>query len=364
LKGIRAKQKYIVKLSQSQDQPTTPLLKATSRTLKKRGLSDTAVLIDESTVSPGRPLKMRRRLEFGMLAEEQKTFTPEEALSLLLEMSLTVDNYQLLRTSCVKKGHKNLFPSYKEVVKAKTACRPDPNTVRITESHAEVQLRSLLEHTTRRIVEMQKEVVIQEMRAKNVQQETATLIVSWGLDGSTGQSRYKQLRFDGLPMNDSSLVATTLVPLQLKNNQNPNLPYWHNRRAQSSNFCRPIKLQFAKEDRQLIMRENASMQHQIRQLQPVKIDLGNDLKLDVDFNLHMTLIDGKVLNHITNTNSMQRCPLCGARPSEFNDISRINSDAFPVPQHNLVYGVSPLHAWIRFFECCLKISYKLDIEKW
>jgi hypothetical protein len=211
---------------------------------------------------------------------------------------------------------------------------------------------------------MQQDVIVQEMIAKNVNQETATLIVSWGMDGSTGHSMYKQLRFDGRPMDDSSLFATTLVPLQLTNNQNPSLPYWHNKRAQSPNFCRPIKLQFAKEDRDLIRRENMVMQHQISQLQPVQINLGEERKINVNFQMHMTLIDGKVLNHITNTNSMQRCPLCNARPSEFNNIPFIESAAFPVPQHNLVYGVSPLHAWIRFFECCLKISYKIDIKKW
>lgn len=31
---------------------------------------------------------------------------------------------------------------------------------------------------------------------------------------------------------------------------------------------------------------------------------------------------------------------------------------------NLRFGISTLHAWIRFFECCLHLSYKLGIEKW
>ena len=31
---------------------------------------------------------------------------------------------------------------------------------------------------------------------------------------------------------------------------------------------------------------------------------------------------------------------------------------------NLNFGLSPLHSWIRFFECCLHVSYRLDIKTW
>lgn len=30
----------------------------------------------------------------------------------------------------------------------------------------------------------------------------------------------------------------------------------------------------------------------------------------------------------------------------------------------LHYGISPLHAWMRFFECLLHISYRMEIKKW
>jgi hypothetical protein len=29
-----------------------------------------------------------------------------------------------------------------------------------------------------------------------------------------------------------------------------------------------------------------------------------------------------------------------------------------------MYGISNLHAWIRCLECCLHITYRLDIKKW
>jgi hypothetical protein len=31
---------------------------------------------------------------------------------------------------------------------------------------------------------------------------------------------------------------------------------------------------------------------------------------------------------------------------------------------NLNYGMSSLHAWIRFFELGLNVSYRLDFKKW
>lgn len=37
---------------------------------------------------------------------------------------------------------------------------------------------------------------------------------------------------------------------------------------------------------------------------------------------------------------------------------------FKAKIENLNYGISPLHAWIRFFEFVLKISYKLQLKKW
>ena len=36
----------------------------------------------------------------------------------------------------------------------------------------------------------------------------------------------------------------------------------------------------------------------------------------------------------------------------------------PILKENLEFGISWLHAWIRFFECCLHLSYRIEIKKW
>ena len=35
----------------------------------------------------------------------------------------------------------------------------------------------------------------------------------------------------------------------------------------------------------------------------------------------------------------------------------------PVQESHLMFGLSTMHAWIRFFECLVHLSYQLDIFK-
>lgn len=74
------------------------------------------------------------------------------------------------------------------------------------------------------------------------------------------------------------------------------------------------------------------------------------------------MIDGKVCNALTDTASSQRCYICQASSKQFNDTDEIlNSN---INEANLSFGISSLHAWIRLFECCSHLSYKLHLQKW
>lgn len=138
---------------------------------------------------------------------------------------------------------------------------------------------------------------------------------------------------------------------------------WNNRASQSTRFCRPISLQYVKESADIIATQKASIEAEIDELQTLEIDL-NNVNVRIHFSLFLTLIDGKVLNIITNTKSTQACPICHATPKQFNDLSNRSKTTFIPDPKSLQYGVSPLHAWIRFFECCLHISYRLDTKVW
>lgn len=36
----------------------------------------------------------------------------------------------------------------------------------------------------------------------------------------------------------------------------------------------------------------------------------------------------------------------------------------PINEEALLFGISPLHARIRFYECLLHVAYRLDLKKW
>jgi len=78
--------------------------------------------------------------------------------------------------------------------------------------------------------------------------------------------------------------------------------------------------------------------------------------------LSLTLIDGKVLNVLTGTKSMQTCPICHRNPKDFNVNANIEGRLFVSIKSALTFGISPLHAYIRIFEMCLQISYRLNIK--
>lgn len=74
------------------------------------------------------------------------------------------------------------------------------------------------------------------------------------------------------------------------------------------------------------------------------------------------MMDGKVCNALSGNRSSMKCYICGALPREMNNIQEVlkktpNKDTFK-------YGLSTLHAHIRFFECLLHIAYRLDVKKW
>ena len=60
---------------------------------------------------------------------------------------------------------------------------------------------------------------------------------------------------------------------------------------------------------------------------------------------------------------MQCCPICHATPNMMSNL-KIFKEGFVADGQGgqaLCYGISPLHAWIRFFEFILHISYRIEI---
>ena len=213
---------------------------------------------------------------------------------------------------------------------------------------AQVSLQAVLDHTAIRLLQLKHEVLTSLGLSLEL-----TLICKWGMDGSSEQSISKQRTV--LEETDESLFVTSLVPLRLvaSNGQ----VVWSNRTPRSPRFWRPLRLQFKKEAAALIREEETFWKHQIRKLEAV---CQHDVKVHNE--LHLTMIDGKVANALSNTRSQQTCNLCGANPRDMNDLEMVSARSV---QHEVTqYGLSPLHAWIRCFEALLKISYRLSLRIW
>lgn len=181
------------------------------------------------------------------------------------------------------------------------------------------------------------------------------LIYSWGFDGSTGQAQYNM----SSPGTDSSLFATTAIPLKLHDQNNTTI--WMNPAPASTHFVRPIRLEFAKESKEFVLSQHADLQQQIDGLHPLEVLFDDGRVVNVSGKFLLTLLDGKCLAFLTGTPSMASCPLCQAKPSMLNITDSKN---FVMKEGAAQYGISPLHFCIRSLEAVLKLSYRLELQKW
>jgi len=335
---------------------TEVLLHSVTGKLRSEGKTDFAKVIhDISEGSPTRATKYRRSLDS---VNTNIPFTNDEALSLFIELGLSQSKYQQLRNAHLQKKSK-MIPSYKKLCKAKLLCYPDSG-LSITINEAEVLLQPLLDHTIERIIHYQTEVIktLSEKKLENL-----TLIGKWGCDGSSGHSKYKQ-KLDENSSSDESIFFTSYVPLQLVHIDSltkETIIVWKNPRPSSPRYCRPIKIECAKESVDLIKKTSDYVEQQIMNLSKFSTTI-NGKKICVSYILTLTMIDTKVCNSLSETTSAMRCYLCNCTSKNFNDIDKMLSQE--IITDRLKFGLSSLHCWIRCFEFLLHLSYKLDTLKW
>ncbi|XP_049304258.1 uncharacterized protein LOC125776435 [Bactrocera dorsalis] len=338
---------------------TNLLVRAAATSARTQGDTDLAAVLKESMESPTRPSKMRK-----FVNEDPKKpipYSADEALAFLLEHNFSKEQYNAIRDGS-KKRNSDIYPHYNKIAAAKLKCRPEG--IEASETLAKVPLRNILQHTAEKIVDMQREVFQAVMEAEKTNFVSSELILSYGFDSSTGQAQFKQAFNEPGSSNssDSSLLATTVIPLRLLLSSGK--PIWNNRTPQSVRFCRPIKLEYIKETKEVVLKEHLKLKNEINALKTLTISIGDGKSVEVSFKLFLTLIDGKVLNIITGTRSNQACSICGATPKDFMNTSNYKSEVFHAKEETLKFGISPLHCWIRFFEFLLHLGYKCKIQKW
>ena len=130
-----------------------------------------------------------------------------------------------------------------------------------------------------------------------------------------------------------------------------------------------MHLQFKQETTELSQKERDNINDEIKKLKPLNVTLDIDYELESDqnrrdditvtYDLHLTMVDQKVINTLTDTKSTMRCYVCGATPKQFNNLRDLPSSSEEAYQ----YGLFPLHKWIRSFEMLLHIGYRIPVKK-
>lgn len=320
---------------------------ATRSKLGESGKRDASLVLKEIISTPHRATKYKKAFSHIQLKSGISQLSTTQALSMFVEASLSRKQYEIIRSS-----HKKLYPCYSLLQKAKLECYPDKEGYLVTETCAEVNLQSLLDHTATRLLTYLEELLELHSEENN----EFVLMCKWGCDGAQ-QVQYKQ-RFGSDTDSDSNLFQSSFVPLQLKCSKS-NKVVWQNPTPSSPRYCRPIRIRFMKETTDITNEEINYVKTAINNLQQTEVRLA-DKNYNVKYIMMFTMIDGKVCNAVTNTTSTMRCYICGLTSKDFNNLE-MKKEAKP---ETLNFGLSILHARIRLFESILHLSYKLPVKKW
>lgn len=329
---------------------TEELSFAAQVSLRKCGKRTAAYIVKDVTqnTSPKRAKSYKRAYSSALSdGQEALALTPEEALSLIITTKSSKSTYLDYRAAA-KQCKVNIYPAWSKILSAKQACYPDKNSIKVNEIGGEIKLQDLLDLTIRRICELQAEVI------QLYSSDKLVLFCKWGIDGTSGQSNYRQLVKNC--KDDSSVLICSLVPIQLRDLNDQSKILWKNPVPSSTKFCRPIKFKFCKETPETTLTETEHIKKQINDLHDFSYD-GKTIK----YKLVLTMLDGKVCNVLTGTKSTLSCYICKATPKEMNNLNvKMKTPIID----NLDFGLSSLHAWIRFFECCLHLGYRMEIKCW
>jgi len=149
------------------------------------------------------------------------------------------------------------------------------------------------------------------------------------------------------------------VPLQLISKTDQKV-IWKNPRPSSTCYCRPIRFQFNKETTEVSKSEEKNFKEKINFLIPTELCVQKS-KIFVEHSLQLTMVDGKVCNTLSESHST-KCYICEVKTTEMNNLNECLDKK--VSTKFFEFGLSPLHAKIRFFEYFLHLSYKSVIKMW
>ncbi|GBO99794.1 hypothetical protein EVAR_69254_1 [Eumeta japonica] len=251
------------------------------------------------------PKRLKRIIQSIVTPKSKSAFTNEEALGLILNMGLTRNEYNILRTAVIGKGY-DIFPSSKSIRQMKSEIvQPIQQPLEVSLKGAKVSVSELLENTASRIISTFSESDIEKCKDHEL-----ILMFKWGCDGTSGFSEYKQQSGSSSGIDYSSLFMASMVPLRMRlnkptsslNNAVTHEDIWINLTPGSKLLCRPILFEYVKENKATINEYIDNLKAQINAVSPIHIEACKKV-IKVTFQGQLTMIDGKVANAITDTSS-------------------------------------------------------------
>lgn len=328
---------------------------ATEKSLYKHGKRAAAEVLKLAASATPRRLKRMKKVHESPLLPTYTTYTPEEALALMIDTDLGKEQYIQIQQEAKKRGA-NIYPPYNVIAEARTQCYP--HNILVTDVEVNIPLQELLDFTLKRLTTVQAEVL--ERISNDVIQ--IDVFYKWGIDGSGGHNIYKQTFADERKFEDSNIILCTIVPLEISvMKENNKHIYWKNRSTSSIRYCRPVLFKLQKETPENMKKIYDEVETQIKKLEPANILIGGK---EYFFNHKpiCTMLDGKTINVLSETSSTQTCNICKVTPKDINDLKNIRSK--PCNQMTYRFGISVLHAYLRTFEFLLHISYKSELQQW
>ena len=142
---------------------------------------------------------------------------------------------------------------------------------------------------------------------------------------------------------------------------------WRNPKPSSTSYCSPLRFIYRKESKEVVLAEYESIMASIKNITlsivSVLLENGTLKEVEVQHVVNLTIIDGKIQTIISTGTNSYRCCFSVWCISNRNKQSVFSSSKKKF-EGNIRHGVSTLHAWIKFLECMLHISYKMQITKW
>ena len=185
------------------------------------------------------------------------------------------------------------------------------------------------------------------------------MLFKYGFDGSGCHSIYN-LKSEEIEdgIHEENMFTSFICPIYLKDLENNRL-IWYNPAPSSPINCRPYRMIYKIETKELIQQEHEYILLEIRNLE---ISLFQNT-VEVESILILTFIDGKVFNYLNDNSSTTSCIICVPRatPKDMNAIEEIKKN---ISRKAISYGISPLHLLINSLRFTLHLSYRVPLDKW